>query len=1484
MPLASLLFTNTFDGAGSPTFDPWPNFTSPMGNPALASQPVVDGHGWGIASRHHAALWRLKETRQPGRGDYKADLHTKWKNPGGQGDRSVGLIVRFKDFSNFIIARLASKIGGANELTLWKVIGGVESQLGSTYTGTGVSGSKLYAGMSWRVRVEDLQDGSGDTSIKVFTDPLGASGDGDLRIDWIGPPPLRGNYTVGVELGELVKGTDVRVDNLEVYDFGDEWTSATPSEAGAGWQVELDGVLYDCNDDTGQLEDLALPVTLMGCGQALGLSGGQEAKFRISGEFQEGTFLRANQEVRVYHDGDLRFNGYMSKGRMLAQPQETQEWTAKDSSWRATYVNLEEDDCSGTLFFNVYDQDSDDRDPDRQGMTIGEIIAFFFDRYVDSNEGLRFYGAAPAAGLPYVQSELNLLDAVVPDISVSGNFLNAIQTLLKWMPTYQIWVDPEDKVWHFRDVTSATGENIALASEWAKLSIQPDPERSATAILWRGAKKEQDAGLTLSNSDAAWTDGQAQTFEKNKRHKSHVTLDILFAADAPFPPSVPGQPGYQGKAGQSLVYVEVAPGVLDDDDFRGAVASVSGDAYDRWVVSHTSTRLWLSSPAWGGGTPPTPPQTITLNLVHPDAVAALSSQGVGRAFFLPLAELCPGSNPYKGNFKNGGWCGSASVSARGDDKSTSTQNYRYKLHMMSVEQTNAFGRCGVVELAEKPKPPIGLFNKLPPPGGSPPVPDCQAGGSIIPQVQIEINLPTTEECAPKFRIPEEEETFEGDAYEEWGVRRTVVIDDPDFVHVDQEPGLKKAAQNTLDVFSQKIYLWDVTLATPWRDSGVTPGFRPPPTTTSRWAGLTKRITLSSSKRTTGYESIDNLPVFSVWWDVPGNTTTLRAGTAAGWIGGDFGAIARTLVDKNEQKRIAKMLKELEDFRNRLIAKAADRVGGTQGGAIDGCDVQVIDQNTKKVTNINVKAEQEQELLNHQGLAALAADTLFNGVEQTFPGAQPDVPGLTDTEAQQALDGPVLRSYANHRIPFMGPTGATNSDRGKYGGLIGIDSFDAGGAPEIIFKRGGLAFRKKPNATGDQGGGVGLQYSQLGTDGHPTSWTDYSSPLDLPTGMTPLSMLGHGSTQHQLLLRSRELARALGRVENSLGELLAPGDSDAASGIDEAPADLASMFRASGLLGGDLRIVPASFGDPGGLVFEGPVSDSGATSGMYWRVMTPEMLLVRVSEVPGAGTNGGDWEWFAASGDSYQYMTGGGIVHKQAHPAEFEPMCGLGGVPHPASGADATHPFGITGNVMALDTSARSGVAVNIPIPPGAVGTPVFSVGLKEDWDNPMGSGAVYDMEFAYSYQASAWTASSATTINGAISGNVGGTGTGQFRSPGGAVPPGLRAVSAAVNNPGTGSAGFGGIVTGISVDIAVIEGGYLARIKEDPIGVADEVVHSHPATVETVSMGDSFALEFTKVIAETVGIGDDWSVELNPPVDVGELVTIGDSWSTELNP
>ena len=114
---------------------------------------------------------------------------------------------------------------------------------------------------------------------------------------------------------------------------------------------------------------------------------------------------------------------------------------------------------------------------------------------------------------------------------------------------------------------------------------------------------------------------------------------------------------------------------------------------------------------------------------------------------------------------------------------------------------------------------------------------------------------------------------------------TYIVDDPDFVDMEQEPGLRKAAKAILDVKSQKQYLFEVGIASPWKPPPATPPVHGAPTgaSTSRWAGMSKRITLSSALRTTQFEASTDLQVFKVTWDVLGNRTVLEAGTASGWM-------------------------------------------------------------------------------------------------------------------------------------------------------------------------------------------------------------------------------------------------------------------------------------------------------------------------------------------------------------------------------------------------------------------------------------------------------------------------------------------------------------------------------------------------------------------------------------------------------------------------
>jgi hypothetical protein len=830
----------------------------------------------------------------------------------------------------------------------------------------------------------------------------------------------------------------------------------------------------------------------------------------------------------------------------------------------------------------------------------------------------------------------------------------------------------------------------------------------------------------------------------------------------------------------------------------------------------------------------------------------------------------------------------------GDDGTTYTQKMQGKVNIPTPEQA-ANGWCPTFTLSEPIKPTIGLVNKLPPPGGSPPKSACEPGGvsSRFPELSVNIRVSKAKEDVPYFRVPEE--GYRGTAYSEdeslwdgggepkpsdWGVRRETFIDDNAFVDLAaQKPGILKAANNILALFSQKVFLWEVTIATPWNGQSSDPVT----VSTSRWAGLQKRITLSSARRTTGFETTENLPVFSVRWLIRENKTIIKAGTPAGWIGGEFGIIAKQFTEKAAAKMIAKTVQRLEDFRNRALNKPVDALGGERAGPIDGCDVTVVDQNTRTIKNVQIDDEQKKAWVNQGALGALANETLFDGAEQDFPGTQPDVPGLANAEAQQAVDGPVLRSQASHRIPFSGPVAGRNANLGKYGGLTGSENSDNGDPSHILFRKGGFAFRKKPNVAGTSGGGTGLQYAALGPHGDVAGeWTDYRTARDLPDGKAPLSMIqGSGSTQDQLLERSREMAKSLGQVEDRLGKLLAPGDRTEEF-PDGAPADLPSHARVGAMLPAGLRPVTNSMRDPGGMVFQGPMNDNGVDAEMLWRVRTPEMLLVEVERVErGTGTNGGNYDWKAHDSGAYIVATRLDIVHKQLDGHDLsdqgnatlrsiitkadDPFCGVGqqgrSLP-PPSGAD------------------YAGAGGTLPMPIGATGIPAFLMTLKEDLHGPArGAGEGIAARFLYAYQASAWGSVQQTTAALAFRTDGSNTGTGQFKQPGGAVPPGLRSVSLYGNAGGWGNT----VIAGLGIEVAVVEKHYYLPLSES-IGLVDSLVHSHPWGGEIGGFNDTHALEVTKGLSEGLGLGDHVSLEINPPPQGEEGILVGDGVVLELNP
>jgi hypothetical protein len=179
---ANLLFRHDFDGPGYPSFNVvWPDFTFEAAGDVNANgrpRPVVDGMGHGLPSRTIGGVtWRAKSDHAPGRQAHRTAMWAIWKNAGFAGRREVGIVVRYLDPANCLVARLRSMGTSNPELRLFKVVGGVATQLGATYTGADLSATRLNAGIEWAVRVEDLA-GSGDTKVDVYVGAQTTNEDG----------------------------------------------------------------------------------------------------------------------------------------------------------------------------------------------------------------------------------------------------------------------------------------------------------------------------------------------------------------------------------------------------------------------------------------------------------------------------------------------------------------------------------------------------------------------------------------------------------------------------------------------------------------------------------------------------------------------------------------------------------------------------------------------------------------------------------------------------------------------------------------------------------------------------------------------------------------------------------------------------------------------------------------------------------------------------------------------------------------------------------------------------------------------------------------------------------------------------------------------------------------------------------------------------------------------------------------------------------
>jgi len=1468
---ANLLYRHDFAGADVPgEVDPWPDFQFPLAkgpdvflnfhsgaqsgitapvDPWINEPfiPTIDGSGHGQGPRGMSAFayaWLLRSNFWPGRDDYQAGLSAKWRTVGGTTyPQGAGCVVRLVDNENYAVARL---VGGVTPtLRLYTVVGGVATQRGSTYSGTDITSADIVGFVKWRVAVWDNADGT--TSFVVYTGANSASSRGTSRITWTGSvPELRGNHGTGVELTGGVSLDDILVDNHECYDLTD--ASGVDVGDGTGWVVEIDGVRYATADLTTHAPRIFdVEVT-----QQLGASG-CSATLHSSLDWVLQAGLTPGQQIRVYHHGACRFRGRIVSGEAAAQPAESQKWTAVDPLWSANDVQIAEDDNTATIYFNVADTTSDYYIEERTEKTRGEVLAWLFERY---RADLLFYGAIPSDADAFVQAELDAMDDVVPGIVLSGSFQAAVLQLLNYGRKHQVFVDPTTGTWHFRDITDTTEEAIECTAEWVRLTVRPDARRVISAIEFVGTRPETtdtDLAMGVPGSDdnlaPLWTPGQAANADSSKTQRRVISGVVAGS----------GAEDFRGQT-RSFILVSGSYG-LTEDEVRGAIC------LGEFVVGNTATKVYLAPAAWPGGVGPAPGDPFTISLLDERAQWWLSSMGVGRAFrAFGIPSICGVVQPglTQGGLDRAKACGVVRIGTPHPERAGETvyEQIGFDVHAPSAEAIGA-GYCDpTIYLAKKPERAVGLINFTGAmAGGSPPADQCGNPAVATPEVQIAAKVKTLA-AVPHVRVPTT--GFQGPAFEKWGTvaARVKRIQVPDFVdQAGQAAGLQAAGENILAVTGEIPLLVSIEIDSPWKPH---PDF-PDGYTTSQWAGLTKRVVVTSAKRTTGLESAAGLtlPVYAVTWSLLRNRTTLEAGTAAGWLAIEAEALAAPFLKKAMDAKGVQSLATLAQIVACLNGGDAEKVGAQPNGPIPGCRVEVTDRVRNRTRSVDVDDEQKLTGIQHLNIRG-GIDRAAAGMADTpFPGQPIEMPGYDGAAAQQwdpDQDGSIPRSLP--RTWLAGPIAKPNGTRGKYGSPIITDPVEAGRPPRVLAVYPWGTLRKVEDATGDADGGEAVEWSANDAQGAPTgAWTPLTSLLEVAAAGLPLAHLTAGSFPWQLRERGDAVHARLGIVTDAVGRVVVPGTVTTAY-PDGVPADHVTTLLASQVAAG-LRPRWETLTDPGGLVLHGPVGPDGTDAGLDWRILPPGHGLVRVTAVtPGTGTNGGAWDVdTSGSGDAMTLLRGGGVVHKQIDARALGPAGGDDVTDFaPAAQTDSPRCYvGGSGRVLAAGAAVLTGAGGILSMPPGVVGDIAVTAHLKEVSGSET-AGRAPSVLLSYAVQGSAWTATTETTAQEPELTDGSGTGTaiGVFLVPGGAVPPGLRKpfdLELSILRDGDGGDMTGdAILTGIGVDAAVADMAWLQR-GVGAIGVAvGELASNRGIGRGVIGISGSVTSHVTSVFSGEIGV------------------------------
>lgn len=473
-----------------------------------------------VAEGSTGADIRYAHNVSPGTRSYRVASRAAWLNPGATA-HILRVFARYdRANKNGYYVQLDSNFG-APEFKLFRLVNGTAQQLGSTVTPAALTALQ-------DVVIEVEVTGS---TIRGY---YGGNADPDAPDIEVTDEYVyhQGFMGVGLEHSTDTGGGTIVIKHLEsnsVYETGTLLPSAQ------GTLLKVDGESYD-------LDDLAeLGITIQELTKTT--VGVDELSLRESKPFTAPTFRPEqivelfvdinNVRTRVFH-GKIRNRPTEGNGR-----QEGVQYVAYGyrSNWQ--YVKIRHPETqSPQIVLNAYQRDPEtlDQDPDYDARYSGMDIGTFLEKVIDEQitKIQQNFGCDPYNGQnPYVSGTFDDLTIVPPKTVVRGTLDSVLLDLIGYHPTRAVVVDYDLGQFLVRDLSSLTAKDISFTGNRVpRVNINLDTAKVFTAAAVTGVTEEiieEEVSLAGGGLNRRWNTNLQSEWDQQraKRRMQGFTVTAI---------------------------------------------------------------------------------------------------------------------------------------------------------------------------------------------------------------------------------------------------------------------------------------------------------------------------------------------------------------------------------------------------------------------------------------------------------------------------------------------------------------------------------------------------------------------------------------------------------------------------------------------------------------------------------------------------------------------------------------------------------------------------------------------------------------------------------------------------------------------------------------------------------------------------------------------------------------------------------------------